>query len=52
MTAITTTPQEVHGLSELRPAAKAYRTAFVGLLGRDLYLLRKDMKIFLPRTLI
>jgi ABC-2 type transport system permease protein len=42
----------VHGLRELRPKGEAYRAAFLGLLGRDLYLLRKDMKIFLPRTLI
>ena len=53
----TTTPAsasapELHGLSELRPASEAYRSAFVGLLGRDMYLLRKDLKIFLPRTLI
>ena len=47
-----TTFQEEHGLSELRPAGQAYRTAFVGLLGRDMYLLRKDVKVFLLRTLI
>jgi ABC-2 type transport system permease protein len=46
------TTEEVHSLRELRPAGQAYRSAFVGLLGRDLYLLRKDLKIFLLRTLI
>ena len=47
-----TTTQEVHSLRELRPAREAYPAAFIGLLGRDLYLLRKDWKIFLLRTLI
>ena len=52
MTTTTTTTQEVRGLRELRPAGQAYRTAFIGLLGRDLYLLRKDVKVFLLRTII
>jgi ABC-2 type transport system permease protein len=47
-----TTPQNSTALRELRPAREAYRTAFLGLLGRDLYLLRKDFKVFLVRTLI
>lgn len=46
------TTQETHALRELRPAGNAYRAAFVGLLGRDLYLLRKSWKTFLLRTLI
>ena len=46
------TTSDTHSLRELRPAGQAYRAAFVGLLGRDLYLLRKDLKIFLLRTLI
>ena len=46
------TTQEVHGLRELRPAGQAYRAAFIGLLGRDMYLLRKDLRVFLLRTLI
>ena len=46
----TTTP--VHGLRALRPAGEAYRSAFFGLLGRDLYLLRKDWKTFLGRTIV
>ena len=46
------TTSEVHGLRELRPAGEAYRSAFLGLLGRDLYLLRKDWKTFLGRTLV
>lgn len=46
------TTTDLHALRELRPAGKAYRAAFAGLLGRDLYLLRKDLKIFLLRTLI
>lgn len=46
------TPARTHALRELRPAREAYRSAFLGLLGRDLYLLRKDLKIFIPRTAI
>ena len=49
---MSTTTLEPHGLRELRPAGQAYRSAFAGLLGRDLYLLRKDWKVFLLRTLI
>jgi len=41
-----------HGLAQLRPASVAYRRAFLGLLGRDLYLLRKGWKIFIARTII
>ncbi len=39
-------------LAQLRPAKIAYRRAFIGLLGRDLHLLRKNLKVFLPRTII
>jgi ABC-2 type transport system permease protein len=49
---MTTTHEDVHGLRELRPAAQAYRAAFIGLLSRDMYLLRKDFKVFLMRTVI
>ena len=53
----TTTPpivstRDPHRLRELRPAGQAYRAAFRGLLGRDMYLLRKDGKVFLARTII
>jgi len=47
-----TTVERASGLRQLRPAKEAYRAAFFGLLGRDLYLLRKDLKFFLARTLI
>ncbi len=39
-------------LSEVRPAATAYRQAFVGLLARDFSVLRRQLGSFLPRTLI
>ena len=47
-----TTPHDSHSLRELRPAGQAYRAAFIGLLGRDMYLLRKSVRVFLLRTLI
>ena len=51
-TPVTTAAAEGHELARLQPAARAYRRAFLGLLGRDLYLLRKSWKLFVVRTLI
>jgi len=51
-TVTPTAGHEPRRLSELRPAGQAYRAAFIGLLGRDMYLLRKDARVFLLRTLI
>jgi len=48
----TATTAATHQLAQLRPASIAYRRAFLGLLGRDLYLLRKSWKIFVLRTVI
>src|SRR5256885_7829256 len=36
----------------LRPAGQASRSAFAGLLLRDLTVLRKNLKEFLPRTIL
>jgi ABC-2 type transport system permease protein len=52
MTTTASAPGSTHELTQLRPAAVAYRRAFLGLLGRDLYLLRKGWKIFVARTII
>lgn len=39
-------------LAQLRPAAEAYRAAFAALVARDMHALRKQLRIFLPRTII
>jgi len=49
---MTSTAPPTHELARLQPAAQAYRRAFLGLLGRDLYLLRKGWKMFVIRTII
>jgi ABC-2 type transport system permease protein len=36
----------------IRPAGAASRTAFLALLGRDMHVLRKSLKEFLPRTIL
>ena len=41
-----------HALSPVRPAAVAYRQAFLALLGRDLHLLRKNLGMFVARTIV
>src|SRR3954470_16434167 len=53
-TAATSTPpaQLQHQEHELRPAGAAARSAFLALLLRDLTVLRKNLKEFIPRTIM
>lgn len=51
---MTTTPttRATTGPATVRAGGAAARTAFIGLLSRDLTVLRKSIKEFLPRTLL
>jgi ABC-2 type transport system permease protein len=39
-------------LATLQPARSAYRKAFLGLLARDLYVLRRGFRVTLPRIIV
>jgi len=49
--ATTTMPTE-HGLATLRPARRAYASAFAALVQRDLHVLRLNFKLFFLRTIM
>jgi ABC-2 type transport system permease protein len=51
-TATTVPTAEYHGAELGRSAASASRSAFAGLLLRDMTVLRKNLKEFLPRTIL
>jgi ABC-2 type transport system permease protein len=49
---LTTAPSPLPPAARLRPAGAAARSAFAALLLRDLTVLRKNLKEFIPRTII
>jgi ABC-2 type transport system permease protein len=51
-TATTVSTAEYHGAELGRSATSASRSAFAGLLLRDMTVLRKNLKEFLPRTIL